>query len=322
MTIEALKASLSSVISDEDCSAEFYFLLNSPEGMHVKRADIDEAAQDELSQNFIESISANILLNDDMSLVDISSADDRAHAVYKYDLENVPTQLTKLSDILEKDNFAVFDFSADDLKNLEGILVLIGSQEQQLALYKHQYPVALLKKYDGFNLIKRNQNRLEKLDADVLRINSKFEFMRLNDQYYIVDIKALERFFGFHDAVKNVATEGVKNIEASGLIENVSVLSERLDDISFSRKLVRSAKNSPVLGKIPNADVILFIQTHPSLKGRFRLNADGTKLALDTKVSQNLFLKLLNDDFLQSELTKRYYASLAKDNITDGIVED
>ena len=36
---------------------------------------------------------------------------------------------------------------------------------------------------------------------------------------------------------------------------------------------------------------------------------------LDTKTSKQLFIKLLNDDFLTSELTRLYYDSLAKDFI-------
>ena len=143
--------------------------------------------------------------------------------------------------------------------------------------------------------------------------------MRIDDEYFIVDIKTLERFFGFHDAVRNIATQGITNIDRAQLVVDTEVLTARLDDISFSRKLVRAAKASPVLGVIPNSQVIAFINTHPTLRGKFRLSDDGSQLKLDTKVSQDLFLKILNDDFLQSELTKRYYASLAKDNLEEAM---
>ena len=195
-------------------------------------------------------------------------------------------------------------------------MIILGHGQHQFALYKHQYPVALLKKDSAFSLVRiRNQNRLVKLEDDILRINSKFEFLRVEDEYFIVDIKTLERFFGFHDAIRNIATQGIANIDRAQLVVDTQVLSTRLDDISFSRKLVRAARASPVLGVIPNAQVIAFVGAHPALRGKFRLSDDGSKLKLDTKVSQDLFLKLLNDDFLQSELTKRYYASLAKDNL-------
>jgi hypothetical protein len=316
MSLDALRTRISDVISDEACSAEFYFLLRDAGQISIKRADIDQNASDELTRNFIDTIGGSILLNDELSMLDISGADDRTNAIYRYDLPEVPAQIQHLTTILQRNNFDVFSFEADDLSHLEGILVILGHGQHQLALYKHQYPIALLKRDSSFSLVRvRNQNRLVKLEDDVLRINSKFEFMRIGDDYYIVDIKTLERFFGFHDAVRNVATQGIANIDRVELVVDTEALTARLDDISFSRKLVRAARASPVLGVIPNAQVIAFVDTHPALRGKFRLSDDGSKLKLDTKVSQDLFLKLLNDDFLQSELTKRYYASLAKDNL-------
>ena len=316
MSLDVLKAKISDTISDDQCSAEFYFLLDKNGTIAIKRADIDQAASDELARNFIDTISSTILLNDELSLLNISGADDRSNAIYRYDLPQVPAQIQHLAAVLQRDDFEIFSFAADDLAHLEGILIILGHGQHQLALYKHQYPVALLKRDSAFSLVRiRNQNRLVKLEDDVLRINSKFEFLRVGDEYFIVDIKTLERFFGFHDAVRNIATQGIANIDRAQLVVDTHALTARLDDISFSRKLVRAARASPVLGVIPNAQVIAFVSTHPALRGRFRLSDDGAKLKLDTKVSQELFLKLLNDDFLQSELTKRYYASLAKDNL-------
>ncbi|WP_421865060.1 anti-phage protein KwaB [Motiliproteus sp.] len=318
MNIEDLKSSISSVISADACSAEFFFLLDDGEGMKVKSVDIDDTDQTELEGMFLRSISDSILLNDDLTLVSLSSADDRKNALYKYDLEDIPDELAYLKTIIQEEQFDNFNLSDDDLSHLEGILILIGNQDTQLALYKHQYPVTLLKQDSGFNLMKpKGGNRFKKLDSDILKINSKFEFIKINGEYYILDIKALERFFGFHDAVKNVAEKGIENIKDANLVVNCEVFESRLDDISFARKLVKSASNSPVLGVIPNSQIISFTNTHPSLKGSFKYTEDGTKLNLKTKKSQNLFLKLLNDDFLQSELTKIFYDSIAKDSVDD-----
>lgn len=316
MSLDLLRTRISEVILDDGCSAEFYFFLEDAEQISIKRADVDQSASDELTRNFIDTISSAILLNDELSLLNISDADDRTNAIYRYDLPEIPTQIQHLATILQRDDFEVFNFEDDELANLKGILVILGHGQQQLALYKHQYPVALLKRDSAFSLVRiRNQNRLVKLEEDILRINSKFDFMRIGDEYFIVDIKTLERFFGFHDAVRNIAKQGIANIDQAQLVIDTGVLVARLDDISFSRKLVRAARASPVLGVIPNAQVIAFVDTHPTLRGKFRFSDDRSKLKLDTKVSQDLFLKLLNDDFLQSELTKRYYASLAKDNL-------
>lgn len=316
MTIDSLKTSISDIVSSDGCSAEFYFLLDGNDGMEVKKVDIAESDQAELSKLFLYSISNNLLSNNDLSLIDLSSADDRANAVYEYDLGEVPEELAHLKNIIENDEFDNFTFENDELANLEGILILIGNQDCQLALYKYQYPITLLKKDSGFNLMKsRGANRFQKLDQDILKINPKFEFLKVNGKYYILDLKALERFFGFHEAIKNVAEKGIENIANANIIEDTSVLTNRLDDISFSRKLLKATTSSPVLGVIPNNMIISFSNNHPALKGKFKYSDNGEQLNLKTKKSQNLFLKLLNDDFLQSELTKKYYDSMAKDDV-------
>ena len=46
-----------------------------------------------------------------------------------------------------------------------------------------------------------------------------------------------------------------------------------------------------------------------------RYNENQTQFLLDTRVSKDLLIKILNDDLLTSELTKLYYDSLAKDGI-------
>lgn len=320
MSIEELKQKISGVLGVEGCSAEFYFLLDK-DGLEVKLVDINEPDQKELEKIFETSLSENVLLNDDLTLIELSSADDRKDAVYHYDLDDVPDQLTYLKEIIENEKFETFNFKTDSLSHLEGILILMGNEEKQLAIYKHQYPITLIKPDSGFNLVKpKGAQRFKKLDSDILKISPKFEFLKVDGQYYILDIKALEKFFGFHEAVKNVAEKGIENIKAANLVSDTAVFSARLDDISFARKLVKSASSSPVLNKIPNEQVINFTSHHPALKGKFKYTDDGTQLNLKTKKSQNLFLKLLNDDFLQSELTKRYYDSIAKDDVEDDVV--
>lgn len=314
MTIDSLKTQISEVINSSGCSAEFYFLLDGNGGVKIKSVDIDQNDHSELERLFIKEIAENILANDDLSLLMLSGADERKNAIYKYDLEDIPPGLTHLKTILENEAFESFSFSNDKLAELEGILILIGNQNKQIALYKHHYPITLLKKGSGFSII-FGKDRFYKVDSDILKLNSKFEFFKFDDTYYIKDLKTLEKFFGFHEAVKNVAVKGIDTIKEADIIVDCSVLEERLDDISFSRKLVKSAGKSPVLGRIPNTQIISFTSTHPALKGKFKYSSDGNKIELKTKTSQNLFLKLLNDDFLQSELTKRYYDSIAKDNI-------
>jgi hypothetical protein len=63
---------------------------------------------------------------------------------------------------------------------------------------------------------------------------------------------------------------------------------------------------------IPFPLILSFIEGHPNLRRRIRFNEGNTRIKLDTKVSKELFIKLLNDDFLISQLTELYYDSLNK----------
>ncbi|MGV0983508.1 MAG: anti-phage protein KwaB [Limnohabitans sp.] len=316
MKMDKLRQAISNIISDKACGGEFYLMVKNKEKIEIRQADVDGTAQKDLANNFIRAISDKILFNDQMSLLDITAADDRNHAIYRYDLEKVPDQLQHMEVVLTQDKFDKFSFDTDGLSSIIGILIILGVGDKQMALYKHQYPIALYKVDDKwFGLMRGSEDRFKKLDDDILRINYTFEFMRVGGEYYILNLQTLEKFFGFHDAIKNVAKQGIENIVQSDLLEDVSPLLMRLDDITFSRKLVRAASKSPVLGVIPNDKIIEFVTSHPTLKEKLKTTADKKKLKVDTKAAQGLFLKLLNDDFLQSQLTEKYYASQAKDSL-------
>ena len=99
-------------------------------------------------------------------------------------------------------------------------------------------------------------------------------------------------------------------------MSNIDSLKELVNDVRFARKLTKVARNSPVIQRnIPNVDIIEFSKKHPLTKNKMRYNEDQTQFLLDTKVSKDLLIKILNDDLLTSELTKLYYDSLAKDGI-------
>jgi hypothetical protein len=92
------------------------------------------------------------------------------------------------------------------------------------------------------------------------------------------------------------------------------VLHELLDDIKYARRFTKVAQASPVLeAKVPNEIIIKFCKNFPSLAGKIRFNSSEDKIILDTKVSKDLFIKLLMDNYLTSDLTKINYESVAKD---------
>jgi len=267
-----------------------------------------------LRELFTNSLREKVSHRDALSVLNLSSSDERADAIYVYDLE-IPAELSSLEAVVTDDDIPVLDVSRINLLEIKALLVEIGNNSHQVVLYKTLAPVNVFGKSGGV-FLKKSNTRLEQIDDEFLRISSGFQMLRVNGALLIMDLETLEKSFGFHDVIKREAASGLRAIEAATIVENPEVLEELLDNIRYARKLTKVGRSSPVLSaEIPNQDIIRFCQTFPSLAGRIRFNAAQDKIVLDTNVSKDLFIKLLMDDFLTSQLTRFNYASLAKDKV-------
>jgi Domain of unknown function (DUF4868) len=140
--------------------------------------------------------------------------------------------------------------------------------------------------------------------------------MMVDNHLIVLKLNTLERFFGFEQVIRNQAQYTISMVEESNIMDDITQLYELAENLSNARKLMRM-QDSPVL-HVPIADVISFIRNHPELGGRIAFNDDGTKVKLTTGVSKKLFLKLLNDDYLFSQLTELQYDSHAKGKLNAG----
>lgn len=295
----------------DDISVIVYAILkNSPVAY---RMDIEGSAQDGLKELFLESIKNNIIDNDDISILPLSSADERNNVIYHYDIE-WPDELTSMQSMLGQQGENVFDFNVQNIEDIRVLLICIGNVQQQIILYKTMAPVNIFSR-SGF-FLKKSATRLEEIEDDFFRVSDNFQIIKVENDLYVVDLKLIEKMFGFHEVIKKEATLGMNAIESMNIITDINVIKELIDDVKYARKLTRIAKSSPViLANIENEKIIEFCKTYPVLVNRIRFNEDGTKIALDTKVSKDLFIKILMDDFLTSQLTQFYYESLAKDAV-------
>lgn len=282
--------------------------VTEPRKLDIKGDDLPE-----LKQLFIVSIHSSVIAKDDYSVLPLSTADERGKCFYQYDLE-LPAELQLLEETIGNDNLQNFNFAANQLSGINSLIIVLADDDNEIALFKRLSPVEVVGR-GGYMLWKSNQ-RLERFDDQLLRISPKFQILRVGGEIIIVDLTTIEKSFGFHDVITREATASLDVIRNLQLINNIESLEELVNDVSFARKLTKVARNSPVIKhNIPNANIIAFSQTHPLTKKKMRYNEDGTQFNLDTRVSKDLLIKILNDDLLTSELTKLYYDSLAKDGI-------
>lgn len=322
MIIRELKNEIQTMFT-ENIGIRLYAVLKNADGNIVKAVNIaDEEnehrnSSNELLQGFCESVSNLLCIYDeDNEIMKLSSADERGKAIYYYDLEQLPNEMSLLKSVSESVNITeTFCFAEDTLEQIIAFIIQIGNADHSLLLYKQQYPVSLLKR-DKYMLTPiPHENRFKKYDKDILRIDFNCQFALWEGEIYIFDIEKMERICSFHDVIINEAKKSIEVIRETGILDNVDVLYDELDNITFARKLTRVYKDSKVLGKVSNKELIDFMQRHTYFaKNPIKITEDGNKLLLDTKKSKAAFIKLLNDDFLTSQLTKTDYESLAKNN--------
>ncbi|PXV60128.1 uncharacterized protein DUF4868 [Dysgonomonas alginatilytica] len=278
-----------------------------------RKLDIKETDLPSLADMFLKSIKKKIIENDTFSILALSTADERTNCYYEYDLD-LPVELQNLESVIGNDDISIFSFNNHNIQDIDSLIIVISQGDQQISLFKKLSTVEIIGP-SGYLVWKSNQ-RLEKFEDSLLRISPNFQAILVNNTVVILDLKFIERSFGFIDVIKREALLGLNAIRDINIISNLNTLEELVDDITFARKLTKIARNSPVIQKsIPNTVIITFTETHPALKGKIRYNDTKTQINLHTKTAKNLFVKLLNDDFLTSELTSSYYDSLAKDNI-------
>lgn len=322
MTIGELKNEIQQMFT-ESIGIKVYAILKNENENIVKSINIaDEERQEHnstesLQKGFCKCIE-NLLAsyNEEDKIIELSSADERGKAVYFYDLEQLPSEMVMMKEIKEDaDNVETYQFSKDTLDQIIAFIIQIGNANQSLILYKQQYAISLLKR-DKYMLIRMpHENRFKKFDEDILRIDFNCQFILWKDRIYIFDIEKMEKICSFHEIIVKEAKKSISEIKKVGILENVEVLYDELDNISFARKLTRVYKDSKVLGKVNNQELINFTRKHSYfIKNPIKVTEDGARLMLDTKKSKAAFVKLLNDDLLTSELTKTDYESLAKNN--------
>jgi hypothetical protein len=320
VTVEELKTALQAYYHDQsNIGVCVYALMKDAENPGPFKLDIETEAEAGLKALFMQSLKDEISNKEELSVLALSSADERVNAVYVYDLE-IPDDLTSLEAVIAQDNLPVLDLNQASLSSIKALLIEIGNDIGQLVLYKTMAPVNIFGRSSFF--LRKHESRLEKLNDEFLRVSAGFQLMRINETVLVLNLEALEHNFGFHDVIKREAALGIDAIVSAELLTNPDVLRELVDDVKYARRLTKVAKAPPVLkAGISGASIVQFCKTFPSLIDRIRFNDENNKVILDTQKSKDLFIKVLMDDLLTSELTKLHYASVAKDSVEPNATE-
>ncbi|MCH0806721.1 DUF4868 domain-containing protein [Klebsiella pneumoniae] len=316
MTPEILKSEVSDIF-DNFTGIRIIFVVKIEDSYSLKLSKIEAGALPKIVEGFKRKIEEDMIENDDLTIPFLSNFDDRKNALFKFDYEEQPKEFGFI-----KSATAIPPNSQDfyDLRNkftdVKGIIIQLRGNNKCLSLYKNKTNLTVFEQSRKlFNLIPDSDGYLKELPNQVFRLDYNYDLALLDNDFLIKNQKTLEVTMQFHQVIEAQATVALESLRSSSLIDDLSHLEKSAKEISFSRKLAKISKHSPVLGKIDVPVIIHYVSHHTYLSTVLIVSEDGRKLIIKTKESQKHFIKLLSDDYLESPLTKILYDSLAKDEL-------
>lgn len=322
MTTQEFKDRLQGLVAlGDDFGALVFFAIRNEDGIVLKKANIINDVLTEIASGYRESIQAELnrfLQDDHMSVLNLSDRDERENVIYRYDIPDVePSYFAQMREPVAEDapeyiNDRLFQFDQESFGDIDYFVVKLGTEENHVVVYRDNFNVNLLKQARGRYYLNKSGTQITNLKEDILRMDSQIDCMLLDDDFFIVNLKNLNTSKEFATIIKDRANQSVDLIADLEYIDNVDGLRERLDELSFARRLMKAMDGSPVIG-LPTPTVLDFVSNNPKLNNV--LKVEGGKIKLDTKKAQSAFISLLNDDFLYSKLTNNDYESSSKDRL-------
>lgn len=319
MTTEEFKEKMQSLIDlDDDFSAIVFFAVKGEEGIVLKKANIINEVLIGIAEGYREALAIELSRfedDDQMLVLNLSDRDDRGNVVYRYD---IPDEQPSYFEVMKEPigpqpvdyvGEKMFNFDRDSFSDIDYFVVRLGTEDNNIVIYRNNFNVNLMKQGRGRFYLNKSGTQIAKVENDILRMDSQIDCMLIDDDFYIINLKNLDTSKEFSAIIRRRADAAIDQIADLPYIDDVEVLRQRLDDLSFARRLMRAMDNSPVTA-LPQNDVLDFVRGHQKLGNLIRINGD--KFDLSTKRSQSAFISLLNDDFLYSKLTRRDYESSAK----------
>ncbi len=269
------------------------FMLEDKDGNSFK---------DALGERISDCISDMFLSND----IDLKQSDDIHDNTKSY------------YEIVQNDIYNPFGFilstrgkaySDDEKENLFGFLFKYNVNQKSFLVYQQVYPVTIPKKKKGI-FVYSSSNVYKEFSKELLRIDYRIDILLIDNSIITGKIELLQSKFGFEQYIRHESQKAMQMIKDLSIIEDIKKIEEFEGNskLTNAKKLMK-IKNSPVLKMDPSI-LIQNLKTKPRYKDKLVIQNDTIKITSKKDVKE--LLKILNDDYLTSELTNEDYESSNK----------
>jgi hypothetical protein len=237
-------------------------------------------------------------------------AENEENVLQKTKVDNVDKLVEAMSWLGEQEReMEQFSEEDHDLKRIKGIIVRVTHPELT--------PFYIIKALSSSNILKGvgawmiSGNKFDALDGGAaLRIPNDSQLLIVDDELYVFNQSKLERLFGYNAKKNAIAEKKVRQIEANFKLSFA-------DELTL-QGMVKDSK--PLINKLQKLDPTAVKQQelldHADEMGlELMTDDDGAIIIMDSK-DLNMFVNLLNDDYVESAMTGNRYEIKSKKLLT------
>jgi len=314
-TVEAVRAIVQDVL-DTPYSIKFYLVEKNDESLDALLLNIGQegSTYERIETEYASELRDSILEKELFEVKGINDVDSAGNALLEIgEISTIP-RLKALDDATTTILNESSTNPASRLpSNIWGFLITIGNDVNTLVLFRKYYPIHLMKQGNIF--IKFVNDAFSLVDNEALvRFDTRYQCIKLDGLWYTNDLEMFETVFQFDEVQKAQAQAAFSTLQTLNLFEGEEDLfTTCLLQKAMYRKILRIVESSQVLKKEISRETILdFSRNKSPFKEKFNYDDESGKIKINSQSAMKLFLKLMNDDYLYSELTKVTYDSSEK----------
>lgn len=151
--------------------------------------------------------------------------------------------------------------------------------------------------------------KLELIQGETVNLDKQIDCVFYDDTFYIAKKTQFEQIVGLEEEYKAQASEVIKELEDTKMIEGIEVLKKQIDENpSIHKKLVRLSK----IGNYKELDTKVIKQMQKVCKSHGdKLKLKDGKLFIEDEKDIDLALKMLGDYYKRGEVSGKAYGTFA-----------
>jgi hypothetical protein len=314
MNREEFIAKLNFLDSNEIPNVEIFILAqpiinNDTVDCDIYKTRLHERIPIEIKETYYPKMKKSLISKEyDLTEYDPALLPDR-NVVWNYDSNIVPFYnfiIKKLPDVEEyyNDNILKYD-------DIWAIWIKFQVQNTCIYLLKKITPSKIFSTGSSLAII-FNDNVFKKLESDVLTIDGTFDVLACDNMLYFENKQNFERALLYQTVKQNVAIATLDEINEIGILDNFDTVKDYLKDDYHSINKLNRIKSKPYFRTLTFAHCKQIIDDY----GLKLVYDEATKkFNIQSKREAKMFVKVLNDDFLKSEMTNIKYAANSKEDL-------